>query len=117
MDDDVNPRSLRSASEECVSSEGGPSLVIDSVGYSRAFYELFEGAIYLHRAQQYLVHKLDLYVKKAYCRPVNVGYYTRNKSKTVISVLKVLESNGPFRSGTKQVVSSLFDYEKIHLVR
>ena len=51
-------------------------MVIDSLGYSRAFYELFEGAIYMHRAKQYLVHQLDLSSKRALSRPVRVGYYT-----------------------------------------
>ena len=57
------------------SSEGG-GVVIDSLGYSRAFYELFEGAIYMHRAKQFLVHKLDLGTKRALSKPVKVGYYT-----------------------------------------
>ena len=57
------------------SFEGG-GVVIDSLGYSRAFYELFEGAIYMHRAKQFLVHKLDLGTKRALSKPVKVGYYT-----------------------------------------
>ncbi len=46
------------------------------LGYSRAFYELFEGAIYMHRADQYLVKKLDLIRHKAYCTPTKVDYHT-----------------------------------------
>ena len=34
------------------------------------------GAIYMHRAKQFLVHRLDLAGKKALSRPVRVGYYT-----------------------------------------
>ena len=44
--------------------------IIDSIGYSRAFYELFEGAVYLHQAKQYLVQKLDLCQSRALVKPV-----------------------------------------------
>ena len=36
------------------------SVQIDSVPYSRAFYECYEGAVYLHQAKPFLVVKLDL---------------------------------------------------------
>lgn len=50
--------------------------VIDSLGYSRAFYELFEGAVYMHRAQQYFIRKLDLVNHKAHGIPTRVDYHT-----------------------------------------
>ena len=64
-----------------MSVQGG-GMVIDSLGYSRAFYELFEGAIYMHRAKQFLVHQLDLSSKRALSRPVKVGYYTTCRYNT-----------------------------------
>jgi hypothetical protein len=57
-----------------------PPLSLSLSGYSRAFYELFEGAIYMHRATQFLVHKLDLACKRALSKPVRVGYYTQCRS-------------------------------------
>ena len=57
-----------------------PPPLCTSLGYSRAFYELFEGAIYMHRAKQFLVHKLDLGSKRALCKPARVGYYTACRS-------------------------------------
>ena len=40
-------------------------IVLDTVPYARAFYELFEGAIYLHQARPHLVTKLDLQARYA----------------------------------------------------
>lgn len=57
---------------------------LTSLGYSRAFYELFEGAIYMHRAKQFLVHKLDLGSKRALCKPARVGYYTACRSLSML---------------------------------
>ena len=67
---------------------------IDSLGYSRAFFELFEGAIFMHRGEQYLVHKLDLQACIAHTRPVNVNYLTSARNKTSINVIKIIERNG-----------------------
>jgi DEAD/DEAH box helicase domain-containing protein len=96
-------------------SVGGGGVVIDSLGYSRAFYELFEGAIYMHRAQQFLVRQLDLQSKRALSIPVKVGYYTACRNRTDINVLKVYEDSGLFKTGTVQVVCSVYGYAKIWL--
>eukprot|EP00752_Nemacystus_decipiens_P007203 g6448.t1 len=45
----------------------------DSVEYSRAFFALFQGAIYLHQARQYLVTRLDLGAHVAHTIPVKRG--------------------------------------------
>jgi len=65
---------------------------IDSIGYSRAFYELFEGAIYLHQASQYIVTKLDLRGNRALVKPVRVNYHTSSRNHTSVDVTKRLES-------------------------
>eukprot|EP01033_Poteriospumella_lacustris_P002280 gene2280-1664_t len=49
---------------------GSPRRTIDSMEYSRAFFELFENAIFLHRGQQFLVRHLDLAAHVAYTVPV-----------------------------------------------
>jgi hypothetical protein len=91
-------------------SQGG--VVIDSLGYSRAFYELFEGAIYMHRAQQYIVLKLDLATHKAHCRPTRVDYYTSCRNKTTVIILNILDSVGHFKVGSVTVIDtvSIFTY-------
>lgn len=91
-------------------SRGG--LVIDSLGYSRAFFELFEGAIYMHRAVQYRVLRLDLAAAVAHTQPVKVRYYTSAQNKTEVNVLKVLEQDGIMSSGAVQVVQTVYGYVK-----
>ena len=63
--------------------------VIDSVPYSRAFFELFEGAIYLHQARQYMVLALDVARAMATVKPVRVDYYTQSRNHTDVDVTKV----------------------------
>ena len=67
---------------------------IDSLGYSRAFFELYEGAIFLHRGKQFLVHKLDLASRVAHTRPVDVRYFTSARNKTSVNVIRTIDSMG-----------------------
>ena len=64
-------------------------LKLDSIPYSRAFFELYEGAIYMHRAQQYFVTKLDLETLTALCKPVSVTYYTRANNANHVNIVKL----------------------------
>ena len=48
---------------------------------------LYEGAIYLHQGQTYLVQKLDWEQGHAYVQPVEVDYYTESTSATEVEVL------------------------------
>jgi DEAD/DEAH box helicase domain-containing protein len=86
--------------------------LIDSLGYSRAFYEAYEGAIYLHRGCQYLIHKLDLKLYKAYCKPVKVNYITKSNETVDVNILKKTQSNGIFNIGNIQVITQIFGFSK-----
>ncbi|CAM9481571.1 unnamed protein product [Discosporangium mesarthrocarpum] len=89
--------------------------VIDHVEYSRAFFSLFEGAIYLHQARQYMVTKLDLQAIVAHVRPVKVSYYTASCNSVDVNVTKRLEmSDDNFaHTGFVDVVSTVRGYLKI----
>lgn len=67
---------------------------IDSLGYSRAFFELYEGAIFMHRGKQFLVHKLDLASRVAHTRPVDVRYFTSARNKTSVNIIRTIDSMG-----------------------
>lgn len=67
---------------------------IDSLGYSRAFFELYEGAIFMHRGKQFMVHKLDLASRVAHTRPVDVRYFTSARNKTNVNVIRTIDSMG-----------------------
>jgi len=90
--------------------------VIDSIGYSRAFYELFEGAIYLHQARQYQVTRLDLRTYQALVKPVRVNYFTSSRNHTDVNVIKKLETSlqpdGLISTGCVAVVSTVWGWRK-----
>eukprot|EP01031_Cornospumella_fuschlensis_P025938 gene25938-31324_t len=95
----------------------GTGEVLDTVGYSRAFYELFEQAIYMHRGKQYLVVKLDMINYIARVKLVNVKYYTAASDRASINIVKVLQldENGTesiFNYGIVQVVKTVYGYSK-----
>jgi DEAD/DEAH box helicase domain-containing protein len=86
--------------------------ILDTVEYSRAFYELFEGAIVLHRGQQFLVTKLDLSANSAHARPCRVNYFTTSQNETQVNVVKRIENDGWFYYGVVQVVSKVTGFYK-----
>jgi len=90
--------SLRSASPEnfVILNESKNSEVIGEVDYFSAPIFLHPEAIYLHRADQYQVTKLDWEGRKAYVKEVSVDYYTDAETK---SDLKVLAINGETQFG------------------
>ena len=87
-------------------------IIIDTIGYSRAFFELYEGAIYMHRAIQYLVVKLDLPACSAHTIPVRVKYYTSASNKTLINIIKEIDSESIYHQGDVQVVCNVYGFVK-----
>ena len=72
--------SLRTSGDETVviqeMGDTGPR-VIGEVDLESVPLLVYEGAVYMHQAQTYLVDELDWDGRVAYCRPVDVDYYTR----------------------------------------
>jgi len=89
-------------------------VVLDTVPYARAFYELFEGAIYLHQARPHLVTKLDLQAKYASVKRLRTcNYITASRNHTDVDPVRVLESRGPLKTGVVHVVSKVWGYRKV----
>ncbi|MCA9949351.1 MAG: DEAD/DEAH box helicase [Anaerolineales bacterium] len=76
-----------------------------------------EGAIYMHQAQTFLVDKLDWNGRIAQVRPVEVDYYTRASSGSVINQLlpEAERDSGSITvaHGDVEVVSQTTGYRKI----
>ena len=76
------PRRRRAAgagaakSRQWAPAPGAKPRVIGNLDGNRAFSEGHPGAIYLHRAAQYQVTRLDLDRRNLWARPVDVDYYT-----------------------------------------
>ena len=89
-------------------------IVLDTVPYARAFYELFEGAIYLHQARPHLVTKLDLQARYASVKRLRTcNYITASRNHTDVDPVRVLEARGPLKTGVVHVVSKVWGYRKV----
>ncbi|CAA7026987.1 unnamed protein product [Microthlaspi erraticum] len=66
--------------------EKSSNVVLEEIEESKAFFQVFEGAIYMNQGRTYLVETLDTKEKIALCKIVNVDYYTRPRDYTNIHV-------------------------------
>jgi DEAD/DEAH box helicase domain-containing protein len=60
--------------------------VLGLVEHERAFSTVHEGAIYLHRGDQFRVVSLDLEVRAALVEPFSGDYYTQPKKETMTAI-------------------------------
>jgi ATP-dependent helicase YprA (DUF1998 family) len=93
-------------------SRGG--IVIDTVEYSRAFFCLFENAIYLHQARQYRVMRLDIVRHQAHVTPVKVNWFTSARNNTDVNITKWVEraGDGLIGTGAVDVIDTVYGYVK-----
>lgn len=66
--------------------------VMETMDYSRALSEVFQGAVYLHKAVTYVVESLDLNEGVARLRRKEVDYYTKALTAKAIEVVSVQAS-------------------------
>jgi DEAD/DEAH box helicase domain-containing protein len=97
--------SLRSAGETwrivAEPAPGGRAELVGTVGSARVLSECHGGAIYLHRARQYLVEHLDLAGHEARVRAVRAAHYTQALSE---KETEILERRRERAAGTLRVV-------------
>ena len=82
---------IRSAGEGFTIFEEETRRLIGQIGVPRVYSECHPGAIYLHRAEPYLVAHLDQGKREAWAKQVEVDYYTRaltEKETEILSVVK-----------------------------
>ncbi len=82
---------IRSAGEGYTIFEEGTKRLIGKIGVPRVYSECHPGAIYLHRAESYLVTHLDQGKREVWARQAEVDYYTRaltEKETEILSVVK-----------------------------
>ncbi|GIL15667.1 MAG: helicase [Chloroflexota bacterium] len=63
---------------------------IEEIEATTAMQRCYEGAIYLHQGESYLITKLDLEAGAAYCKPVDVDFYTEVRENGETRILKAL---------------------------
>ncbi|KAG0545729.1 hypothetical protein BDA96_02G387400 [Sorghum bicolor] len=61
--------------------------LLEEIEESKAFFQVYEGAVYMHQGVNYLVEELDLASRTAFCRKADLKYYTKTRDYTDINVL------------------------------
>ena len=107
---------IRSAGEPFTIFEKETGQAIGTVDGIRAFKECHPGAIYLHRARQYVVDKLLLDKKDVVVQHSKLEYFTRTRSEKETEIIRIDRSKpeGQFivRQGTLKVTEVVTEYEK-----
>lgn len=112
--------SLRTGGDDTVVIQdiaGDQPFVIGQIDLSSAAGTVYEGAIYMHQAQAYLVERFDWDGRLAEVRPVDVDYYTRSMIGSNIRRLEAVderEHDGlTIAHGETTVITQATAYRKI----
>ncbi len=62
--------------------------VLEEVEEATAFSRIHPGAVYLHQGEPYLVTRLDIERRRAYCRRVPVPYYTLPRMHKEVHIIR-----------------------------
>ncbi|XP_021674858.2 uncharacterized protein LOC110660749 isoform X3 [Hevea brasiliensis] len=60
--------------------------VLEEIEESKAFFQVYEGAVYMHQGKTYLVEELNISEKIAFCHRADLQYYTKTRDYTDIHV-------------------------------
>ncbi|KAF6175938.1 hypothetical protein GIB67_003426 [Kingdonia uniflora] len=61
--------------------------VLKEIEESKAFFLVYEGAVYMHQGKTYLMNSLDLSGKVVLCQEAYLKYYTKTRDYTDIHVI------------------------------
>ncbi|RAL41651.1 hypothetical protein DM860_008833 [Cuscuta australis] len=61
--------------------------VLEEIEESRAFFQVYEGAVYMNQGKTYLVKDMDLSSKIAWCQEADLKYYTKTRDYTDIHIV------------------------------
>ncbi len=107
---------IRSAGNTYTIFERGTGEAVGTVSGIRALKECHPGAVYLHRARQYLVDDLMLDKKDIIAHRTDARYFTRARSEKETEIIQIHRSRpkGQFlvREGTLKVTEWITGYEK-----
>ncbi|KAF7838556.1 ATP-dependent helicase HRQ1 isoform A [Senna tora] len=82
----VNIRAIETIRYEVIDQQR--KQVLEEIEESKAFFQVvYEGAVYMCQGKTYLVEKLDLSNKVAFCKEADLKYYTKTRDYTDIHVI------------------------------
>lgn len=107
---------IRSAGESYTIFEKETGQAIGTIDGIRAFKECHPGAVYLHKAVQYLVDRMDMEKKDIIVHQSDLKYFTRIRAEKETEIIQVNRSKpaGQFlvREGMVKVTEQITGYEK-----
>jgi DEAD/DEAH box helicase domain-containing protein len=86
--------SIRSTSSDryLLLDEGNNHEVLEEVDAATAFIRIYPGAIHLHRAESYLITRLDIPRRLAFARAVDADYYTQPREVNEVHIIRSLDA-------------------------
>jgi DEAD/DEAH box helicase domain-containing protein len=110
---------IRGVGESFAIFQTGKKKPLGSIDGPRALRECHLGAVYLHKADTYLVERLNLERRNVWVTPVEPRYFTRILTDKETEILEVLESRQiaafTAHTGRLKVTERLYAYEKRRL--
>ncbi|KAI8543129.1 hypothetical protein RHMOL_Rhmol08G0194400 [Rhododendron molle] len=61
--------------------------LLEEIEESRAFFQVYDGGVYMHQGKTYLVKELDISTKIALCQVADLNYYTKSRDYTDVHVI------------------------------
>ena len=111
---DVSLRSTSGDNYTLVEEKTGQ--VLETIAEEHAFAYAHEGAVYLHRGEQYLVSELNLTSRNAMLQSTNVEYFTTSMASTDMTVLTAdrtkQEGTAQASVGSVQVERSVYRFSR-----
>ncbi|KAM6569423.1 hypothetical protein CsatB_017408 [Cannabis sativa] len=81
----VSIRAIETEMYDVIDQKTGKTL--EEIEESKAFFQVYEGGVYLHQGKSYLVRQLNLSSKTALCEEADLNYYTKPRDCTDIEVV------------------------------
>jgi DEAD/DEAH box helicase domain-containing protein len=111
----VNIRSASDRNYSVLDASQGYTL-LETVESSTAFFQIHQGAIYLHQGDAYFIKELDIQKGVAIAEPAKVPYYTQTKEIIELKVLHVAQratySGVTVCFGLVDVTNTVIGYKK-----
>ncbi|CAH9142638.1 unnamed protein product [Cuscuta epithymum] len=80
----VNVRAIETGRYQVIDKQKNE--LLEEIEESRAFFQVYEGAVYLNQGKTYLVKEMDLSSKIAWCQEADLKYYTKTRDLTDIHI-------------------------------
>lgn len=111
---ETNIRSASQFNYDIIEEDTGQ--LIGTTEANRAFFEIYPGAIYLHKGEPYVVRRLDIAERAALVAKSTQDYYTETREETEVTVISEVErrklGKTELRFGQVEVTTHIIAFQK-----